>query len=406
MDAFEFHAPQFVERLDTKVSIMENDGADEYFDIPEFNSYTDSNEKSVPSTPKLNVELKEKFFTPLVHPTISPSNVLSDITNSNGKGSFKTPGKYPKGERPIMKAKRRVSNLNKEAETEGLKKEENKLVSTFEGIQLNSIPPEKQHSMVTRHDVFKSPKIELRNRVVDRETLKRKGSPIKYGGKYQTLAEKVFHFQNDTPPRFKSKSIRPSTAPVERTKLTLTMAHSPKLATKLRTRAPPVPSQVENTLVKANPVNKNIFRPPVLNKPPPRPSTIPVPFKLTEVKPKESNKTLTEPFKFKARPTPRQTRAMNTSTVSSLLTQSDNNEKMDSSIYKGLKTVTGGLQSTKIKPFSFDERNKTKQLEKEEKIRKILDEQTKIPKFTAQPPPSKTRFAASSKTVKSAPKAQ
>ncbi|XP_014261767.1 targeting protein for Xklp2-like isoform X2 [Cimex lectularius] len=369
MDPFEYQAPKFVERLQEKAENLENDGADEFFDIPELNSFTDTKENPVFLTPKQKQELKEQFFTPLPLVKGSPVKVLSNKTNEQAP-THKTPGKHPKGPRPIIKAKRRVSNVNKKAEsnTEGLKN----LTFRKEKIKLDSVPPEKQHSMITRHDVFKS----LRKGVINKEAVKRKGSPINYGGKHMTLAEHLFHFQNDTPPRFKSKSIRSSAIPLERTRLTLTMAHSPQLATKHRTRAHPVPSRVDNNLVKAHPVNKNIFKPPVMNRPPPRPSTMPVPFKLTEVKTKASHKTMPEPFHFKARPAPKPSK------------NNENNEIFESNLFKGLKLVTGGKKVTEVKPFSFDERNKKKQLEKEEKIKKIIDEESKIPKFHAKPPPS------------------
>lgn len=83
--------------------------------------------------------------------------------------------------------------------------------SLFEGILID-VPQDKQHSMITRHDINeRTPKLSLRTRSINRSVLsnfrKRKGSPIINGNasKYVSLAEGVLHFEKDTPERFHTK---------------------------------------------------------------------------------------------------------------------------------------------------------------------------------------------------------
>lgn len=102
-------------------------------------------------------------------------------------------------------------NLSNTVTTNFLRQE----MCRFDGIILpmNS-EKDKEHAMMTRQDkVIKTPVMELRTRQIVREAKKRKASPKledvcfnrKQASKFMTLAEKIMHFHEDTPPRFKTK---------------------------------------------------------------------------------------------------------------------------------------------------------------------------------------------------------
>lgn len=85
----------------------------------------------------------------------------------------------------------------------------NKRRTCFDGISL-CIKEEKQHTMTTRSDeASKTPTIELRTRAVQKEPTENRKRKSDFGDKrcstkYMAMAEKILHFQKDTPPRFHS----------------------------------------------------------------------------------------------------------------------------------------------------------------------------------------------------------
>ncbi|XP_014261637.1 targeting protein for Xklp2 isoform X2 [Cimex lectularius] len=347
-----------------------------------------------------NMKQDEQYFTPKILPThkvnltAESGKILSDITNN---GNDKTPAvENPTIQgRVIIKAKRRSWGLGKNTHTspETLRSAIAKL-HTFEGVTLNKLTPAKEHSMSTRRDSSLKPTIDLRNRVVRRETLKRKGSSLSEN-KYQTLAEKIYHFENDIPPRFKYK---PSSSRVSsQDRLTPTVAVSPNLNTKHRTLSPSTEemetkesNDIKRDPIKARPLNRKIFQPPELSKPVARPCTVPVEFQLTQVKPKKPQKV--ECFQFKAQPAPKTTHLLTSSVQKKEVTKQKDASRTHSKQNSFSQFTSVTSQKSKVKPFSFEERDKLKQLEKEEKIRKIIQEESTIPTFHANPvPPFITR---------------
>lgn len=85
---------------------------------------------------------------------------------------------------------------------------------TIEGIEVE-LPRVKHHAMITRLDEMENtPKLDLRTRSVIKSEYKYEHVPSgsqesillnKSAKKFMSIAEKVRHFFNDTPPRFRSK---------------------------------------------------------------------------------------------------------------------------------------------------------------------------------------------------------
>uniref|UniRef100_A0A0K8SVS7 Targeting protein for Xklp2 n=1 Tax=Lygus hesperus TaxID=30085 RepID=A0A0K8SVS7_LYGHE len=408
-DAFDCRVPQIYESLSLALidQITEADGADEFFDV-------------AATPPKEEGAQTEEFFTPLPMPNaaVNARTLLSPVveepdgiegTGVDSSDRRKSSSDLPQG-RIILKAKRRSWQLPKKADND--KKEVEKLASQmFEGIRLEPPTPEKTHPMMTRQDVaVKTPTLSLRNRQVIRNSMKRmriqspstKQPPVKF----IALAEQVQHFFNDTPPRFRRspRKIGPEeNRDKERVKLTLTVPHSPHLRTKDRARTPS-PVREESHQIKALPLNPKVFHPPDSScKPQPKPATVPEPFNLTVV-PKKEDKISAESIEliqFKARPMPRSCRSSlsslcsNTSTTASVRRVAVHEKgdgtlevKEDSSHCGVSHLGTSNRRQLKVQPFSFDMRDRIALQKKEQKIRMLMEEAAKIPKFTARPAPS------------------
>lgn len=133
--------------------------------------------------------------------------------------------------------------------------------------------------------------------------------------KFVSLAEAIYHYQRDTPGRFHSK---PQKYQILRCKSVsnLTVAQSPMLRCKARSRPLHIESQKEKEdrefeemkkfKLKANPIPKSVLQgtrnlPDVSKKP----STIPEPFKLTEIHKKVPCPSPVQIIQFKARPAPK-----------------------------------------------------------------------------------------------------
>nr|BAN21174.1 unkown protein [Riptortus pedestris] len=107
----------------------------------------------------------------------------------------------------------------------------------------------------------------------------KKMTPPSRKNKFMSLAEQVHKFHHATPPRFKRKS---GVYRTRSSKILPTIAMSPLLQTKIRSRA----STIQPAIVEQRPVLKPLkkvlqAKPPP--KPAPKPPTVPKPFNLTDV---------------------------------------------------------------------------------------------------------------------------
>ncbi|XP_064089670.1 targeting protein for Xklp2 homolog isoform X1 [Macrobrachium nipponense] len=196
--------------------------------------------------------------------------------------------------------------------------------------------------------------------------------------KFISVAELNLAFHTRTPQRFRSKrSGEPEEPHCQQKKNKITIPVTPNFTAKTRSRTVQHPTREEEEMkeleeaqkhmFKARPVNKKVFEPPadvfIATK---KKSTIPEPFNITKTK--KEDKPLGANLKEMC-----ETLGCSTTSVSSL--------------------PWGGVPSkwskrnTEPKPFSFDTRDKNKLQEKQEKIKKVLEEEKKLAEFHAHPMP-------------------
>ncbi|XP_050707906.1 targeting protein for Xklp2-like [Eriocheir sinensis] len=182
--------------------------------------------------------------------------------------------------------------------------------------------------------------------------------------KFVSMAELNLKFILGTPERFRTKragSVELQESNNKKPK-GLTMPHTPNLATSRRRRSLSVMTQEEREIqefeeaqkhaFKARPVNKKVFGTPdtgyhVEKKLP----TVPEPFNITESKKSEC-----------------------LSLVSALP-------------YGGINTRDTARSKLQVQPFSFDQRDKAKLEQKQQKIQKIIEEEKRAAEFHARPMP-------------------
>ncbi|XP_047529231.1 targeting protein for Xklp2 homolog [Vanessa atalanta] len=239
--------------------------------------------------------------------------------------------------------------------------------------------------------------------------------------KFVSMAEAIYHYQRDTPDRFRSsrpKSFRPKGygGPSG-----LTVPQSPMLRCKARSRPQHILSQKEKEemeleeirkfKIKANPIPKSVIEGPIhLPEVHRKPITVPEPFKLTEIQKKMAQSPgLTH--NFKARPAPkhifekpqipikpvphvtkpispkfRYKRANSADHLKCETKHTDppaNAKKMD----KCEKTMQRH-GPVKPEPFSFEKRDEELRKKREERIKKQLEEERRLAsQFKAQPLP-------------------
>ncbi|KAL0273481.1 UNVERIFIED_CONTAM: hypothetical protein PYX00_006135 [Menopon gallinae] len=243
--------------------------------------------------------------------------------------------------------------------------------------------------------------------------VKRKGSPLSANKKFVSLAERIQHFHLDTPDRFRTiPKQRKSTIVPQLKKLRQTIPKTPVLSAKYRHRPVNFPNEKEREemelaemkkhQIKAYPLNEKILKGPILNVKSAvekKPTTVPEPFKLTEAKKKEHPQSPV--FVFKAHPLPAtilngpvgvppkkvaKTTVPQTPKIKVPLRFTN----IMGSETKGPnpdKTITG--KTTKIEPFSFDQKMKEMLIKKEENIKKVIEEERKAhSSFKALPLPN------------------
>ncbi|XP_073975153.1 meiotic 38 isoform X2 [Rhodnius prolixus] len=401
--SFDFSAPQFVESLSEAATLAEQDGADKFFDSDTFSKTIEDEETEIFKTPLAKNVNKDDG---------EESELLEEYNNErcNGVNTAESNENQPSSrvleERLIIKAtKKSQKNLNPD------EKHIRQEMCRFDGIILpmNS-EKDKEHAMMTRQDkVIKTPVMELRTRQIVREAKKRKASPKledvcfnrKQASKFMTLAEKIMHFHEDTPPRFKTKFTSLEEKENRNILLKPTVPHSPKLMTKSRIRS------VENMttedqqkyVFKASKLNMKIFEKPDNNvrakaKSPIKPKL----FTSTEVSKTEIS---TGVFQFQGKSKCKQygsAHSLNSSITSNCSNRSRRRIYLRSvkgehlldedDAYSGMTCLTKSNRSTQLQPFSFDERDKEILKKKEEKIKKLQEEMSKVPVFHATPVPS------------------
>lgn len=232
-----------------------------------------------------------------------------------------------------------------------------------------------------------------------------------YGQKFVSLAEAIYHFQRDTPGRFHSR------APKEFQPLKcfqrrgLTVAQSPQFHVKMRSRSVNFLSQQEREemeieemrkfKIKANPVPKCVKIGSTLQEIPRRPVTVPEPFNLTE---NQKKIILPETVQvFKAKPAPKH--ILENPPVSVRLPIHTTKPISPKFHYKPLHAANSHSSlnrpspaerpkpkftgPVKPVPFSFERRDEELKCRKEEKIKRVIEQERKqANQFKAQPMPA------------------
>lgn len=277
---------------------------------------------------------------------------------------------------------------------------------------------------------------------------------------FVSLAEATSRFQNRTPLRFRVKRQNSpafkGNGPVLALKATI--PQSPALRVKHRNRPVTALSREEQEALELNEIRKNKIKPlplpekilkavnpvPKIEKKPP---TLPEPFNITELKKKDLNVD-PEPVKFTARPVPKKilegpvgvaekkeyplTEPKSPSFCANALKREKEAKRITP--FKHINKVTmkvleetGGVQvlkekplghlgvpstahltksSTKVKPFSFEERDKERIHKKEEKLKELEKQLLKKPTFHANPLPSFKTPTNKQRTASPAPRAR
>ncbi|XP_049853576.1 targeting protein for Xklp2-like isoform X3 [Schistocerca gregaria] len=215
------------------------------------------------------------------------------------------------------------------------------------------------------------------------ESLYEKKPPQK---KFVSMAEAMYKFERSTPERFHTRPVidgsqrwQGSQINPSYKKLRCTVPQSPNFTSHLRVRPVTYPSkeereeaelqQMQKYIFKAAPLKADILKEPqLLKKVEPKPVTKPSPFNLTEVK------------KLKK--------------VAEVIINNDIEQK-------GVKKATPTKRVTVIAPFTFEERDKIRQQQKEEKIRQFLEEEKRAREFHAKPIPKSVKCSVSQLELKS-----
>ncbi|CAG5050249.1 unnamed protein product [Parnassius apollo] len=235
--------------------------------------------------------------------------------------------------------------------------------------------------------------------------------------KFVSLAESIYHFQRDTPGRFHSTRPQIFRSQSNTGPSGLTVPQSPMLRCKKRSRPVHVLSlkekedieiaQMKNFKIKAHPVPKSVIEG-TKNLPevPRKPTTIPEPFKLTEIHKKtiQSPKTV---HNFKARPAPKHilekpqipttTKAFSPNIHYRRGRSADQIkcDKKNNVVMKEIQKMPKPYEivqrhgPVRPEPFSFEKRDEEMRKRREERIKRQLEEERKLAsQFKAQPLPA------------------
>lgn len=233
--------------------------------------------------------------------------------------------------------------------------------------------------------------------------------------KFVSMAEAIYHYERDTPERFRSTRISTlnshrSTGP--------TVPESPMLRCKQRFRPVHAISQKEKELIefeeqkkykiRALPIPKSVIEGSQLPEVPKKPLTIPEPFKLTEIDKKPVSPD-PQPV-FKARPAPKyvlekahmpyKPALQVTKPISPKLHYNKRCRSVDRinqlvEIKPKSKSTEKARQGPiRPEPFSFEKRDVVLKLRREERIKRVIEEERKqASQFKAKPVPGVVKKA-------------
>ncbi|XP_063237763.1 targeting protein for Xklp2 homolog isoform X2 [Bacillus rossius redtenbacheri] len=241
--------------------------------------------------------------------------------------------------------------------------------------------------------------------------------------KYVSMAEAVLKFQTKTPLRFRTKLQGDAQTWHGEGPRAPTVARTPHLTACTRVRPVDYPSreqreelevaELSRHKIHAQPLDPHVFLPPKLGKRVPK-FTHPAPFKLTEVKKKEPEEA--PRYRFLAQPVPRgllaprcappvdsrpvlqaHRRAPHLRVFAAAVQENKGQnvlvkkEVFNFGVPVQVRKNTPLKRSTEVKPFSFEERDKEITRRKEERIKKVLEEERQARIFHAQPLPAGIR---------------
>ncbi|XP_046990191.1 targeting protein for Xklp2-like isoform X1 [Schistocerca americana] len=255
------------------------------------------------------------------------------------------------------------------------------------------------------------------------ESLYEKKPPQK---KFVSLAEAMYKFERSTPERFHTRPVidgsqrwQGSQINPSYKKLRCTVPQSPNFISHLRVRPVTYPSkeereeaelqQMQKYIFKAAPLKADILKEPqLLKKVEPKPVTKPSPFNLTEVKKLTGGAKLADTSQMlhtKMNTLPDEKHPVEPdehNTVHPVWEKKVAEVIINNDIeQKGVKKATPTKRVTVIAPFTFEERDKIRQQQKEEKIRQFLEEEKRAREFHAKPIPKSVKCSVSQLEVKS-----
>ncbi|XP_064640466.1 targeting protein for Xklp2-A-like [Lineus longissimus] len=291
----------------------------------------------------------------------------------------------------------------------------------------------KNHTMETRQDKTDHHKTDmpLKLTVPKPFHLHETKSQPEHGYRFQSDAEKVIAFQKDTPERFRTRSRnKPPTPRAQAPPSKLTIAKTPNFETRSRKRPVTAISMSEQEQLeveemkrykfRANPINQSIFDNPNqgVHKVPTKQPTVPIVFDLgtdkrVQERPKHDDE---EKYEFHAQPVPKKILkgvvgvpkpaeqpmtipqspafALKKRITKQLDISQEKEEACDRVIKANPVPHLGISFQPKLQhkytvpaPFSFESKDKERFQAKEENIKKIIEEESKVPEFHAQPLP-------------------
>jgi len=195
--------------------------------------------------------------------------------------------------------------------------------------------------------------------------------------KWVSMAQRTAQFQTKTPERFRMKPKEVANVDNDKKQPSMTIPQTPNLTTKTRSRPVTAISAKEQEEKEAQEMKSYQFKATRFDR------AIVEKQGMYGVKQMpQTHTTAARPFHFQS------DSRMN---LRKHKLDDSGNESNTSTSSANTSTKTGGdhkLKKTEVKPFSFETRDKKRYMQKEEKIKKILEEEDKLREFEAQPVPS------------------
>lgn len=235
--------------------------------------------------------------------------------------------------------------------------------------------------------------------------------PKETQSKYVSMKEAVHKFERLTPSRFHSKP-KGTICSTEKLNgpIASTIPYSPALATKVRQRPTTVISSTDLELrqfeeakkfkIKANPVNRKVLGPIKPIQPIRKSPTHPEPFNITTVPKKAPPPVKNELKEFHARPAPDKSAVFKLAApkhtahtlpiTPNVMKHPTRRVQPPVQVAKpAVNTSESKCGKTKVEPFSFEQRDKMKQMRKERMREAQLEEERKLREFHSRPMPAK-----------------